>query len=413
MAQTVESPPDKSKAHPEPGGSSIIKKIVYGMLIFVPAAVIAELTHQSETIIFILSALAIIPLADLIGEATEELSLHTGPRLGGLLNATLGNAAELIITIFAINRGLLDLVKASITGSIVGNLLVVMGLSLLLGGLKNGTQTFDRRNAATNATLMVLAVLALLIPSLFDPALRGIADPERAAQTELFLSEGIALVMIVLYGLSVFYSFTAGKHTDAAHVAEEEHHTPRWSIQRCMIVLGLATLGIVFMSEFLVGAVETVTESLGLTEFFIGIIVIPLVGNIAEHLVAVEVAYKNKMELSLAVSIGSSLQIALFVAPVLVFIALLFNQQLLLVFTTYELITLVAACFIAAFIAQDGESNWLEGAMLIAVYIIVVLAFFLLPGEAGEVHANTGAETHSEVTLPEGATEPLLATAEP
>lgn len=383
--ETAGQPPAKAKGHPE-GGSSLFKKILYGMLIFVPVAVIAELTHQNPTIIFILSALAIIPLADLIGEATEELSLHTGPRIGGLLNATLGNAAELIITIFAINEGLLDLVKASITGSIVGNLLIVMGLSLLLGGLKNGTQTFDRRNAATNATLLVLAVLALLIPSLFDAGLRGGADPVRNAANELFLSEGIAAVLIVLYGLSVYYSFTGNKHTDAAHVAQEEVHKPTWSIRRCMAVLGAATLGIVFMSEFLVGAVESVTVSLGLTEFFIGIIVIPLVGNIAEHLVAVEVAYKNKMELSLAVSIGSSLQIALFVAPVLVFIALLFNRELLLVFTPYELITLVAASLIAAFIAQDGESNWLEGAMLIAVYIIVALAFFLLPGAEGAVH---------------------------
>lgn len=365
----------------------MVKRILYGMLLFIPLAILARATEQSETLIFILSALAIIPLADLIGEATEELSLHTGPRIGGLLNATLGNAAELIITIFAINRGLLDLVKASITGSIVGNLLLVMGLSLLVGGLKNGTQTFDRRHASTNATLMILAVVALLIPSLFNPAIHGVAGGGATAN-ELFLSEGIAVVMIVLYGLSVLYSFTGGKHTDAAHTTaeDEEHHKPQWTIQRCLIMLAAATFGIVVMSEFLVGAVESVTQTLGLTEFFIGIIVIPVVGNIAEHLVAVEVAYKNKMELSLAVSMGSSLQVALFVAPVLVFIALLFGQQLLLVFTTYELVTLVVTCLIAAFIAQDGESNWLEGAMLLAVYFVVALAFFFLPGTAGSVH---------------------------
>jgi Ca2+:H+ antiporter len=264
-------------------------------------------------------------------------------------------------------------------------LLLVMGASLLFGGLKNGTQKFDRRHAATNATLLVLAVVALVIPSIFDAALR--TDVVGGLGRELHLSEGIAVIMIILYGLSVFYSFTGGSHSDAAHVAQEdEPHTPKWSVQRCLIMLALATLGIVFMSEFLVGAVESVTETLGLTEFFIGIIVIPVVGNIAEHLVAVEVAYKNKMELSLAVSIGSSLQIALFVAPVLVFIALLFGKELLLVFTPYELITLVAASLIAAFISQDGESNWLEGAMLLAVYLIVALAFFFLPGAAGSVH---------------------------
>jgi Ca2+:H+ antiporter len=384
MAQVVESPPQKAKGQPDTG-PSLIKKVLYGMLVFIPMAIFAEVTHQSPTLIFVLSALGIIPLADLIGEATEELSLHTGPRIGGLLNATLGNAAELIITIFAINRGLLDLVKASITGSIIGNLLLVMGASLLFGGLKNGTQKFDRRHAATNATLLVLAVVALVIPSIFDAALR--TDVVGGLGRELHLSEGIAVIMIILYGLSVFYSFTGGSHSDAAHVAQEdEPHTPKWSVQRCLIMLALATLGIVFMSEFLVGAVESVTETLGLTEFFIGIIVIPVVGNIAEHLVAVEVAYKNKMELSLAVSIGSSLQIALFVAPVLVFIALLFGKELLLVFTPYELITLVAASLIAAFISQDGESNWLEGAMLLAVYLIVALAFFFLPGAAGSVH---------------------------
>ena len=364
----------------------MIKRILYAMLLFIPAAIFAKVTGQSETLLFILSALAIIPLADLIGEATEELSLHTGPRIGGLLNATLGNAAELIITVFAIQRGLLDLVKASITGSIIGNLLLVLGFSVLLGGLKNGTQTFDRRHASNNATLLILAMIALLIPSIFDAALR--ADVVGGAGRELNLSEGIAVVMIILYGLSVYHSFTGNK-SDAAHVAAEDKdgaHKPTWSIQRCLILLAAATIGIVVMSEFLVSAVESVTQTLGLTEFFIGIIVIPIVGNIAEHLVAVEVAYKNNMELSLAVSIGSSLQIALFVAPVLVFIALLMGKQLLLVFTPYELVTLMAAGIIAAFISQDGETNWLEGAMLLAVYVIVAMAFFFLPAAAGAVH---------------------------
>lgn len=353
----------------------MIRYILYGSLLFVPAALAAEfLFHAEPTILFILAAIAIIPLAKFVGEGTEELAVHTGPRIGGLLNATLGNAAELIITIFALREGLLDLVRASITGSIIGNLLLVMGLSLVFGGVKNGLQTFDRRTAGINATLLILALVALLIPSLFD-----IAVQENKA-AELGLSEGVAVVMIVLYGLYVLYSFTSADKSANREPAAEEIHQAKWSVGVALGVLAASTIGIVLMSEILVGAVESVTTSLGLTEIFLGIIIIPLVGNVAEHLVAVQVAYKNKMELSMAVSLGSSLQIALFVAPVLVFVSLLFGEPLLLVFNNFELIVIAAASMIAAFIAQDGESNWLEGAMLLGVYIIAGIAFFFLPG---------------------------------
>jgi len=357
---------------------------IYYLLVVAVAAVAAELLHADPILIFILSAVGLIPLAKLIGEATEELAIYTGPKVGGLLNATLGNAAELIIAVFAIQAGLLDLVRASITGSIIGNLLIVLGASLLLGGLKNGTQRFDRRSAGLNATLLILAVIALAIPSLFDPGLATHPD------SELLFNEGVAIILIVLYGLSVIYSFRMGKPADV-HVEEgvrevaavnrepAEVHTARWTRKFSVIMLILATVGTAIVSETLVGAVEPVTQQLGLTEFFLGIIIIPLVGNVAEHLVAVQVAMKNKMELSLAVSLGSSLQVALLVAPLLLFISLLFGQRLLLVFNEYELITLIGASVIAAFIAQDGESNWLEGAMLLAVYLIVTLAFFFLP----------------------------------
>ncbi len=369
--------------------------IIYYMLVFAPVAIIARLLNADPVIVFGLSALGLIPMAKLIGEATEELAVYTGPKIGGLLNATLGNAAELIITIFAINAGLLDLVRASITGSIIGNLLLVLGLSLLLGGLKHGTQTFDRRTAGLNATLLVLAVVVLAIPSLFDRALIEVPA------SELLFSEGVAIIAIILYGLSVLYSFTAGGsavgHEHGHTTTSEQHpapadtvilreaapvHTARWSVRFSIIALIGATIGTAIVSETLIGAVEPVVESLGLTEFFLGIIIIPLVGNIAEHLVAVQVALKNKMELSLAVSIGSSLQIALFVAPLLVFISLLFPNKLLLVFNDFELVALFGAGIITALIAQDGESNWLEGAMLIGVYVILALAFFFLPAVA-------------------------------
>lgn len=377
------------------------KQRIYWLVVFAPIAIGARIASADPVLVFILSALALIPLAKLIGDATEELAIYTGPRLGGLLNATLGNAAELIITIFAINRGLLDLVRASITGSIIGNLLVVLGLSLLLGGLKNGVQVFDRRTAGLNATLLVLAVVALVIPSLFDPALA--ANPSN----ELLFSEGIAIVLIVLYGLSLVYSFRSGAPTEAhqaAHAGEagtapkatgeiavvresaaEEVHAARWTRNFSIIVLIIATIGTAAVSEALVGAVEPFGAQLGLSEVFLGLIIIPLVGNIAEHLAAVQVAIKNKMELSLAVSLGSSLQIALFVAPVLVFISLLFGQRLLLVFTEAELIALVGTSLLAAFIAMDGESNWLEGAMLLGVYLILALGFLILPGEIAAV----------------------------
>lgn len=369
----------------------MLRYLLYGMLLFVPVVLVIEFLHidVSPLLLFILSGLAIIPLADFIGEATEEIAVHIGPRWGGLLNATLGNAAELIITIFAIRRGLYELVRASITGSILGNLLLILGLSLFLGGLKNGRQTFDRRTAVMNATLGLLAVFALLVPSLFDVAIQN----DLAAETGL--SEGVAIIMMVLYGLYVFYSFSTG--SEPGHVPHEpqhlgqgggasvEEHEPKWSMNFAIGVLIAATLGIVFMSEALVVAVEEVTLQFDfLTEIFIGLIIIPLVGNVAEHLVAVQVAYKNKMELSLAVSLGSSLQIALFVAPVLVFISLFLGPEgagpLLLVFTEFELIALFGAALIAAYIAQDGESNWFEGAMLLGVYIIIAIAFFFLPG---------------------------------
>jgi Ca2+:H+ antiporter len=350
----------------------MIQKVLWGMLIFVPITLVIHFLMDADPVLeFVLSALAIIPLANVIGTSTEELSIHTGPKIGGLLNATLGNAAELIITILAIQEGLFELVRASITGSILGNLLLVMGLSLLIGGLKNGTQVFDRRTAGMNSTLLILAIVALAIPSLFDVAIQ---DNQAA---ELGLSEGVAAVMIILYGLSVLYSLRQGG--DISHSHSEEPHKPKLSIGQASAILAAATIGIVLMSEILVGAVEHVTEEIGLTEFFIGIIVIPLVGNIAEHLVAVQVAYKNKMELSLAISIGSSLQIALLVAPVLVFISLLGSEQLLLVFNGFELIALIGAGVITAFVAQDGESNWLEGSMLLAVYVMLGLAFYYLP----------------------------------
>lgn len=347
-----------------------MKRLLYLLLVFAPAAIVANVLGASPVLVFIFAALGIVPLADLTGEATEELATYTGPRLGGLLNATFGNAAELIIAIFAIRQGLLELVLASITGSILGNLLLVMGLSLLVGGIRNDIQTFDRRQAALNGTMLVLAVVSLVIPSLFSAAIVPDLVAEKA------FSESVAVVMIVLYGLSLFYSFATKRGPLARRPVS---HEARWSLRDALLILLAATAGTAILSEALVGAVEPVLDTVGLTEFFVGIIIIPMVGNVAEHLSAVTVAVKNDMELSLAISIGSSLQVALFVAPLLVFISLLFGQSLLLVFNTFELIALFSAALVAALVALDGESNWLEGAQLLAVYLIIGIAFFFLP----------------------------------
>jgi len=336
------------------------------LLIFVPLAIATSLFDLDPRLVFASAALGIIPLAGILGKATEELALHAGPQVGGLLNATLGNAAELIITIFALREGLLELAKASITGSILGNVLLVLGLSILFGGLRHGTQRFDRSQAGLNATMMTLAIIALVIPAIFGHAI----ERDRLAVEELSL--GVAGVMIIIYALSLIYSFRSAPATQTVEAAN-------WGLRLVLLALALSILFTAWLSEILVETVEPVVQSLGVTEFFLGVIIVPLVGNVVEHLVAVQTAWKNKMDLSLAISLGSSMQIALLVAPLLVFISLLAPEPLSLIFNQFELISLGAAVGIATFISLDGESNWLEGAELLAVYCIIAIAFFFLP----------------------------------
>jgi Ca2+:H+ antiporter len=355
----------------------------------IPFAILSSLLKWNELITFALSALSIIPLASLIGESTEALAEYTGPRIGGLLNATLGNAAELIITIVAIREGLLELVKASITGSILGNILLVMGMSFLLGGLKHGDQRFDRSHAGRNSILLMLAVIALVIPSMLSSSI----GPASSIRVET-LSLGVAAIMISLYAAGLIFGFKTTGGLDVSNLSnsaasirqkstefQPENKTPAksWTLQRALIFLAISTVGVAFLSELLVGAVEPVVQSLGVSEFFLGVILIPIIGNVAEHLVAVKMALVNKMDLSVEIAIASSLQIALFVAPLLVFISLFLGNPLQLIFNQFELLALIVGVLIAALVSQDGESNWLEGAELLAVYIILALAFFLLP----------------------------------
>jgi len=345
----------------------------YVLLLGLPVALLAGPLGWSDTVQFAAAAVAIVPLAGYIGEGTEELTVHTSPRLGGFLNATLGNAAELIITIVAIREGILELVIASITGSILGNLLLVLGFSMLLGGIRNGRQKFNQAQAANNATMLILAVAALMIPAVFGAFID--VDHHEALQP---LSIGVAAVMIVIYLLGIFFSFTRTAEENpltrpAAHV-----HVASWTVRKSVIVLAVATLAIVVMSELLVASVEHVVEVLGWSEFFLGIIIVPLVGNVAEHLVAVQVAIKDQMNLSTEIALGSSLQIALFVAPLLVIIAAFMGRELAFSFNEFELVALGSAGIVAVFAFKDGETNWLEGAQLLALYAILGVAFFFL-----------------------------------
>lgn len=345
-------------------------KLLYYLLLLVPVGLASRYLGGPAVLTFGAAAVGLIPLAAITGEATENLAARTGPRLGGFLNATLGNAAELIITFFAIRAGLLELVKASITGSIIGNLLLVVGLSMLAGGLRNGRQRFDRARAGLDSTMLILAIIALGVPSLFSHAIETVSH----ASVE-YLSLGVSVAMIVVYVLQLVYCFGAA----APLTRPAPHGEAAWSTRKAAGLLALATVFIAWLSEVLVGAVEPLIVSLGWTEFFLGIVVIPIVGNVAEHLAAVQVAVKNQMDMSMEISIGSSLQVALFVAPALVFISLLMGNPLTLVFDRFELIALAAAALITALVALDGESNWMEGVQLLVVYIILALAFFFLP----------------------------------
>ena len=344
------------------------------LLIFVPLAILAELAHADAVLVFALSALAIIPLAGLLGAATEDLAIHAGSKVGGFLNATFGNAVELIIMLMALRAGLGEVAKASITGSILGNLLLVLGVAMLVGGMRHGIQRFNPLAAGTGATMLVLAVIALVIPAVFSHAI----DLGANHGVE-HLSEIVAVLLIGVYLLNLYFQFYGSSRAELASIEPHIEAQARWSKKRAVALLLGTTVVVALMSEVLVGSIEEASSVLGLTELFVGVIVVPLVGNVAEHVVAVQVAAKNKMDMAMEIAVGSSLQIALFVAPMLVFASLLMGNPMTLVFNSFELITLGSAVAIAAFISQDGRSHWLEGVQLVVVYVIVAMAFFFLP----------------------------------
>lgn len=346
------------------------------LLIFIPLAVILEMLHSDPLWIFFTSALSIIPLAGLMGKATEHLSEKLGAGLGGLLNASFGNAAELIIALMALKAGLYDVVKASITGSIIGNILLVLGLSIAVGGFKYERQSFNRTAAGMGATLLALSAIGLVVPALFHFIVRG--NPQ-AHEQELSLE--ISIVLFITYVLSLLFSLKTHKHLYQGETpqAGDALQTHSWSKTRSVLVLLVATAFVALMSEFLVGAVEHTAKELGMTDVFVGVILLAIIGNAAEHSTAILVASKNQMDLSMNIAIGSSIQVALFVAPVLVFASYLFGQPMDLIFTTFEVVAIALSVGIVSLISMDGESNWMEGIQLLAVYVILGMAFYFLP----------------------------------
>jgi Ca2+:H+ antiporter len=365
------------------------------LLIFVPAAILLRFVPSlhNPTALFIVCCLAIIPLAGWMGHATEHLAERLGQGIGGLLNATFGNAAELIIALFALSKGLTGVVKASITGSIIGNILLVLGLSLISGGLKYKEQKFNRTAASTSATALSLGAIALIIPTAFHQVSAQI-PVEMGGWTqakEQQLSLAIAIVLISTYGLTLLFSLVThkslfvgeqmqGAAQEVGHELEmdAEQHAA-WSLRRSIITLLVATAFVALISEFLVGAVEDASKSLGLTEVFVGVIVVAIIGNAAEHSSAILMALRNKMDLTLGIALGSSLQIALFVAPMLVFASYLFGRPMDLEFTMPEVIAVVVSIFIVEQISGDGKSNWIEGVQLLSVYAILAILFYFLP----------------------------------
>lgn len=345
------------------------------LMIFIPLTIIFEYLHFDPLWIFLGSAAAIIPLAKWMGIATEELSIKLGEGLGGFMNATFGNATELIIAIFALQRGLVDVVEASITGSIVSNFLFVLGLAFLYGGWGKEKQTFNGVAAGTNASLLTIAIMGLVLPATFSLV---------SSNTEFLILEevsiAVAILLMVSYLLSLFFSMRTHKHLyiGGKHKDNDTEHARHWTTNKSIGVLLAATLAVAFMSEMLVGVIEHVAEAAHLSEFFIGVILIPLIGNAAEHLTAVTVAGKDKMDLALNIAVGSSTQIALFVAPLLVFISLLMGHPMLLIFNELEVVAVAVSVFILDNIVRDGESHWMEGVLLIVSYLIIAIVFFFM-----------------------------------
>lgn len=342
------------------------------LLLGIPVAFWAEFIGHNPFVAFIASAVAVLRLASWMGHATEAVAIHSGPRIGGFLNGTFGNAAELIIVILSLRAGLFEVVKASITGSILGNSLLVLGAAALSGGMKHATQQFNRNVARFNASLMFLALVALIVPAVFHHGPMPMTDA--GLQT---LSFWTAVILLLVYVGSLFFSFKTHAHLFVAEGGLKEKAS--WSLGKAVTILFLATVGVVAMSEILVGSLHPVIQRLGWSELFVGIVVVALVGNAAEHSTAVTMAMQNRMDVAIEIAVGSTTQIALLVSPVAVLVSHLFGQGLSLEFQYSELVAIVISVMTVNQITRDGETNWLEGLMLLAAYLIIAIAFYFVP----------------------------------
>jgi Ca2+:H+ antiporter len=357
----------------------MFSRIAYALSIGGTVVTLAlRLLGADETLTFGVSALTILGLAYTLGHATEQLGMAAGPRIGGIMNATVGNIGEIIIAAFLIMDNKIEIVHASITGSIVGNLLLVLGASLLVGGIKNGVQEYDAQATGMNAASLILATIGLVVPATFAFLIgggEGTVPGDPAFFRIEALTVGVAILLLVTYAAQTWFFLRSPESPTTQHAPAEE---PEWSWRRSLGVLLASAAALTFASEVLVHTLEPAVASLGISEFFIGIILIPLIGNLAEHVVGVTLAYKNKMDFSLITSIGSATQIALFAAPVLVFFGLIVGNPLTLVFTPLEVVAVGVGVLIASYIALDGKSNWVEGLQLVSVYAILAIAFFFL-----------------------------------
>jgi len=345
--------------------------ILYLLLIFIPVSMIGHFVGFSSTLMFIFSALAIVGLAAVMGRATENAAYYLGERVGGFLNATFGNAAELLINIFVLRAGMVEVVKASIVGSIIGNILLVLGLSIFCGGLKHKEQTFNKKSVELNSCMMFFAIIAMCIPAIFH---RTMNTSDGSAEV---LSIAIAIAMIILYILQIVFTFVTHKEMFGSSEMSEEAEKPKWSLPVSLIVLVVVTIFLGIISEMFTGSVEGMSESFGLSQSFVGLIMIPIIGNAAEHSTAVVMAVKGKMDAALEVSVGSTLQVILFVMPLLVFISLLF-APMNLIFSVFEMAILVGSALIVNRIIADGKSNWFEGVQLLFIYILIAVAYFIV-----------------------------------
>ena len=349
------------------------KIFLFVVVIGVPFSILGNVMHWPQTIMFAVYCITIIGLAGFMGRATESLAILSGPRIGGLLNATFGNAVELIISIFALQAGLIEVVLASLTGSVLGNLLLVGGLSFFVGGLKYKRQSFNVYDARHNSALLIFAVVvAFVIPEIFSMKMN--------IGKTFQLSIGVSIIMIILYLAALYFKLVThrGVYQPKEEIIEQHAEEPEWSKGRALLILALATVAVGYVSEALVHTFETVAKAFGWSELFIGVIIVAIVGNAAEHASAILMAYKNKVNIAVEIAVGSTLQIAMFVAPVLVISSMFFAVEMPLIFTFPELVAMITAVFLTIAISNDGDTNWFEGLTLLAAYFIMGIGFYLL-----------------------------------